>query len=80
MIKDIFMYILALVVLLAPAIILGWIGWSLLEWPGLLIGVILGLVIFAFSLNKIGTQDTADQQEESQDNEAPQIAETAQRD
>lgn len=58
-VKEVFLYILALIVLLAPAIILGWIGLSLtdglgLGWLGLLVGVIVGLVIFVASVNKIG--------------------------
>ncbi len=64
MIKAIFLYFLALVVLLAPAIILGWIGWSLLDWPGLIIGIVLGLAIFVFSMNKIAAQEAASQGEE----------------
>jgi FtsH-binding integral membrane protein len=63
--KAIFMYILALVVLLAPAILLGWIGWSLLDWWGGILGAILGLVIFAFSINKIIAQDLTEDEEES---------------
>ncbi len=62
-IKDIFLYILALVVLLAPAIILGWIGWTLLEWPGLIIGVVGGLAIFIYSMNKIQAQEAANESE-----------------
>lgn len=59
-IKAAALYILALIVLLAPAIILGWIGLSLLGWLGLIIGVIVGLVIFAFSVNKIAAQEDAE--------------------
>ena len=59
-IKGIALYNLALIVLLAPAIILGWIGLSLLGWLGLILGVIVGLVIFAFSVNKIAGQEEAD--------------------
>ncbi|MBN9389644.1 MAG: hypothetical protein J0I20_16580 [Chloroflexi bacterium] len=59
-IKGIALYILALVVLLAPAIILGWIGLTLLGWLGLILGVIVGLVIFAYSVNKIAAQEEAD--------------------
>ncbi len=55
--KSVFMYILALVVLLAPAILLGWIGWSLLDWWGGILGVVGGLVIFGFSMNKIAQQE-----------------------
>lgn len=55
-IKAIFMYILALVVLLAPAILLGWIGFTLLNWWGGIIGIIGGLLIFAYSLNRIAAQ------------------------
>ncbi|HEX2912889.1 MAG TPA: hypothetical protein VH186_18935 [Chloroflexia bacterium] len=64
-IKDFFLYILALIVLLAPAIILGWIGFSLLSWPGLVIGVIAGFAIFVFSVNKIQAQDDDDFVEEA---------------
>jgi hypothetical protein len=56
-VKEIFLYILALIVLLAPAIILGWVGLSLLGWVGLVIGVLAGLAIFAFSVNKIASQE-----------------------
>jgi hypothetical protein len=59
MIKGIFMYVLALIVLLAPAIILGWIGWSLLDWPGLLVGVFAGLLLFYVSIRKIAMQEAA---------------------
>ena len=55
--KEIFMYLLALIVLLAPAIILGWVGGSLLGWWGGIVGVIVGLIIFGFSLNKIAAQE-----------------------
>ncbi len=67
MLKNIFLYILALVVLLAPAIILGWIGWSLLGWPGLVIGIIAGLVIFIFSMNRIASQEAAGQDQVPED-------------
>lgn len=56
-VKSLFMYILALTVLLAPAILLGWIGWSLVDWWGGILGVIGGLVIFGFSINKIAQQE-----------------------
>jgi hypothetical protein len=56
-VKSLFMYILALIVLLAPAILLGWIGWSLLDWWGGILGVVGGLVIFGFSINKIAQQE-----------------------
>jgi hypothetical protein len=59
-IKGIALYIMALIVLLAPAIILGWIGLTLLGWLGLILGVILGLVIFAYSVNKIAAQEEAE--------------------
>ncbi len=59
-IKAAVLYILALIVLLAPAIILGWIGLSLIGWVGLIIGVILGLALFAFSVNKIAAQEDAE--------------------
>lgn len=59
-IKAAALYILALIVLLAPAIILGWIGLSLVGWIGLLGGVIAGLVIFAYSVNKIAQQEEAE--------------------
>lgn len=59
-IKGIALYILALIVLLAPAIILGWIGLTLLGWLGLILGVIIGLVIFAYSVNKIAAQEEAE--------------------
>jgi FtsH-binding integral membrane protein len=62
--KAIFMYILALVVLLAPAILLGWIGWSLLDWWGGILGVILGLALFAYSINKIIAQESAEDEDE----------------
>ncbi len=58
------MYILALVVLLAPAILLGWIGWSLLDWWGGVVGVIAGLALFAYSINKIAAQDRGEEDEE----------------
>lgn len=68
-VKDIFLYILALIVLLAPAIILGWIGLTLLEgvglgWLGLIGGVIGGLVIFMVSVNKIAAQEQAADEDE----------------
>ena len=59
-IKGIALYILALIVLLAPAIILGWIGLTLLGWLGLILGVIVGLAIFAYSVNKIAAQEEAE--------------------
>lgn len=59
-IKAAALYILALIVLLAPAIILGWIGLSLIGWVGLIIGVVVGLVIFAYSVNKIAAQEDAE--------------------
>ena len=58
--KDILMYVLALIVLLAPAILLGWIGATLLDWWGGVLGVLVGLVIFALSLNKMSTQEESD--------------------
>ncbi len=64
--KALFMYVLALVVLLAPAILLGWIGWSLLDWWGGVLGIIGGLVVFAFSINKIAQQDAGDEEEQSE--------------
>jgi small neutral amino acid transporter SnatA (MarC family) len=61
-VKAVFMYVLALVVLLAPAILIGWMGFTLLGWWGGIIGIIGGLIIFAFSLNKIAAQnDDADE-------------------
>jgi len=63
MLKNAFLYILALIVLLAPAIILGWIGWTLLDWWGMLIGIVLGLAIFIFSMNKIAAQEAAGEAE-----------------
>lgn len=51
---------LALIVLLAPAILLGWVGWSLLDWWAGIIGIILGLIIFAYSMNKVAAQEAAD--------------------
>lgn len=59
MVKSVFLYVLALIVLLAPAIILGWMGWSLLDWPGLIVGIIVGLAIFVFSMNKIAAQEAS---------------------
>jgi hypothetical protein len=70
MVKNVFLYVMALVVLLAPAIILGWIGWSLLDWPGLIIGIIAGLAIFAFSMNKVISQE-ATLTDENSENSAP---------
>lgn len=61
-IKGIALYILALIVLLAPAIILGWIGLTLLGWLGLILGVLVGLVIFAYSVNKIAAQEEAEEE------------------
>jgi len=58
--KQIFMDGLALIVLLAPAILLGWVGWSLLDWWAGIIGIILGLIIFAYSMNKVAAQEAAD--------------------
>ena len=58
--KDVFMYVLALIVLFAPAIILGWIGLTLLSWPGLIGGVVFGLAIFWFSVSKVAASDAAD--------------------
>jgi hypothetical protein len=57
------MYVLALVVLLAPAILIGWIGFSLLNWWGGIIGVIVGLIIFGFSINKIAAQTDGEEAE-----------------
>ena len=65
-IKGFALYILALIVLLAPAIILGWIGLTLLGWLGLLLGIIAGLVIFAFSVNKIAAQEEAETEGEDE--------------
>ena len=59
-IKQIFMDGLALIVLLAPAILLGWVGWSLLDWWAGIIGIVIGLVIFAYSMNKVALQEAAD--------------------
>jgi hypothetical protein len=56
-VKELFLYVLALIVLLAPAIILGWVGLTLLGWVGLIIGILAGLAIFAFSVNKIANQE-----------------------
>ena len=56
-IKEIFLYLLALVVLLAPVIILGWIGLTLLGWLGLILGIGIGLAIFVYSVNKVISQD-----------------------
>jgi hypothetical protein len=65
-IKAAVLYILALIVLLAPAIILGWIGLSLLSWPGLLVGVLAGLALFAYSVNKIAAQEDAENEDETE--------------
>jgi hypothetical protein len=65
-IKAAVLYILALIVLLAPAIILGWIGLSLLSWPGLLVGVLAGLALFAYSVNKIAAQEDAEDEDEGE--------------
>jgi hypothetical protein len=65
-IKAAVLYILALIVLLAPAIILGWIGLSLLSWPGLLVGVLAGLALFAYSVNKIAAQEDAENEDEDE--------------
>ncbi|MDB5079888.1 MAG: hypothetical protein JWP00_1812 [Chloroflexi bacterium] len=70
-IKAAALYILALIVLLAPAIILGWIGFSLIGWFGLVIGVLAGLVIFAVSVNKIAAQEDAEDETDS-NHETPQ--------
>ncbi len=59
--KAVILYILALIVLLAPAIILGWIGLTLLSWPGLIIGILGGLMIFSFSVNKIAAQEEVEE-------------------
>ncbi len=61
-VRDIALYILALVVLLSPAILLGWVGLTLLGWVGLILGVIVGLIIFAFSVNKMIAQDAEEDQ------------------
>ena len=73
-IKGFALYILALIVLLAPAIILGWIGLTLLGWLGLILGIIAGLVIFALSLNKMAAQDEAEAEGEpaSPENTSPE--------
>ncbi len=63
-IRGFFLYILALIVLLAPAIILGWMGASLFGWLGLVMGVVAGLVIFGLSVNKIAAQDADDNDNE----------------
>lgn len=63
--KDVFMYVLALIVLLAPAIILGWIGGSLVGWWGGIIGVVVGLIIFGFSISKIAAQEAEAEPETS---------------
>jgi hypothetical protein len=60
-IKAVFMYVLALVVLLAPAILIGWMGFTLLNWWGGIIGIIAGLVIFGFSINKIAAQGDSEE-------------------
>jgi glucose-6-phosphate-specific signal transduction histidine kinase len=56
-VKNIFMLLLAWIVLLAPVIILGWMGASLFGWLGLIIGVLLGGAIFVASMNKVIQQD-----------------------
>ncbi|NWJ47350.1 MAG: hypothetical protein HXX08_15945 [Chloroflexi bacterium] len=61
-IKAVFLYILALVVLLAPAILLGWIGWSLLDWWGGVLGIIGGLLIFYSSITKIARQESTEEE------------------
>lgn len=70
-IKAAALYVLALIVLLAPAIILGWIGLTLLSWPGLIIGVVVGLAIFAFSVNKIAAQEADEAEVGSEETVAP---------
>jgi hypothetical protein len=65
-IKAAVLYILALIVLLAPAIILVWIGLSILSWPGLLVGVLAGLALFAYSVNKIAAQEEAEDEDEGE--------------
>jgi succinate-acetate transporter protein len=60
-IKAVFLYILALVVLLAPAILLGWIGWSLLDWWGGVLGIIGGLLIFYSSITKIARKELTEE-------------------
>jgi hypothetical protein len=56
-VKNIFMLLLAWIVLLAPVIILGWMGASLFGWLGLIIGVLIGGAIFVASMNKVIQQD-----------------------
>lgn len=75
-IKAVFLYVLALTVLLAPVIILGWIGLSLLSWPGLIIGIFLGGLIFYSSMKKVIEQG-ADADEEELAEEITQTPETA---
>lgn len=75
-IKGFALYILALIVLLAPAIILGWIGLTLLGWLGLILGIIVGLVIFAFSVNKIAVQEAAEDENADAEQTAPPAAPT----
>ena len=62
-VKALFLYILALVVLLAPAILLGWVGWSFFDWWGGIVGVISGMIIFFFSMNKVIAQNAAAEEE-----------------
>ncbi len=69
-VKSAFLYILALIVLLAPAIILGWIGLTLLGWWGLILGILVGLAIFVASVNKIASQEEAESESESESEEA----------
>lgn len=75
-IKAIFLYVLALIVLLAPVIILGWVGLSLLSWPGLIIGIIAGGLIFMASMNKVIQQgDEEDEEDEAAEAViAPEVA------
>ena len=63
------MDVLALIVLLAPAIILGWMGWSLFDWWAGIIGIVLGLIIFAYSLNKVAAQENDNGEEQAQEQE-----------
>ncbi len=74
-IKEYFLYVLALVVLLAPAIILGWIGLTLLGWVGLVLGIMLGLVIFAFSVNKIAAEEAEEDADEETEAVVPSESE-----
>ena len=62
-IKEIFLYLLALIVLLAPVIILGWIGLTLLGWLGLILGAGIGLTVFVYSVNKVVGQEAEDADE-----------------